>query len=151
MNKTDPDRDTLRHALDIEWQDHFQTRRQTWRTLEIVAILLLGFVAADLRLNSTWVTIVLGFLVILASLAGVSISLHHREAQVRKFTHIDRLEDALGLHRTGLLDDVHPPRSFTWADVLNPRRMNTPLFVLRMHLFIFIFVVVYMLARSFFV
>jgi hypothetical protein len=72
---------------------------------------------------------------------------HHRKVQVRKFTHIDRLEDALGMHAPGLLDDVHPPREFRLADIVDPRETNTPLFVLRMHLAIAAFTIVYLVGR----
>lgn len=146
-----PDKETLRSTLDLEWQDHFQTRRQTWKTLEIAALLLVGFVLADLRLRDTWAVTVLGLLTAGVSLTGAMASLHHRRAQVRKFTHIDRLEEALGLHRSGLLDDVHPPPLFRWTDLVNPRRMNTPLFIFRAHLAILLFVVVYVTARWMFV
>jgi hypothetical protein len=143
----DPDRETLRRALDVEWQDHFQTRRQTWKTLEVAALLLIAFVLADSRLTDVWFVAVLGALVAGVSLAGIAVSLHHRKTQVRKFTHIDRLEESLGLHKSGLLDDVHPPSPNRWVDCLDPSRINTPLFVLRAHVAIFLFVAVYALAR----
>ncbi len=146
-NETDRDPETLRRALDIEWRDHFQTRRQTWKLLEIAALLLLAFVVADRHLQSTAALIGLGLLVAAVSVAGIVATVHHRRAQIRKFTHIDRLEEALGLHKTGLLDDVHPPGSFSWLHVIDPRRINTPLSILRIHLIILLFVVVYGLAR----
>lgn len=145
--QADPDKETLRRALDVEWQDHFQTRRQTWRTLEVAALLLVGFIFADLRLKDVWFVTILGALAAGVSLAGIAVSLHHRKTQVRKFTHIDRLEEALGLHKPGLLDDVHPPSRLGWRDCLDPRRMNTPLFVLRAHAAIFVFVAVYVVVR----
>lgn len=147
MNQNDRDKETLRRALDIEWRDHFQTRRQTWKTLEVTALLLLAFVIADRNLENTAAVATLGVLVAGVSITGLWVTVHHRRAQIRKFTHIDRLEESLGLHKTGLLDDVHPPARFDWVHILDPRRINTPLFVLRAHFLILLFLVVYGAAR----
>ncbi|UCH84928.1 MAG: hypothetical protein JSW50_04360 [Candidatus Latescibacterota bacterium] len=146
---TDPehDRETLRRALDIEWRDHFQTRRQTWKILEIATLLLLAFILADRHLGNPLAAVALGVLVAAISVTGLVATVHHRRAQIRKFTHIDRLEETLGLHKTGLLDDVHPPGRFEWIHIVDPRRINTPLFVLRGHLAILVFVVVYTVFR----
>jgi hypothetical protein len=141
------DKEDLRLALHLEWVDHFQTRRQTWMSLEACAIALAAFTLAGLRIGNLAVITALGVLVALMGVAGAGVSWHHRKAQVRKFDHIDRLEGALGLHATGLLDDVHPPRPFSAADILDPRRMNTPLFILRMHLAIAVFALVYLVGR----
>ena len=103
-------------------------------------------------MNATTVTrpLVIGCTPVVAvSITGLMATVHHRRAQIRKFTHIDRLEDALGLHRTGLLDDVHPPAAFRFNAILDPRRNNTPLFILRAHLLILAFVAVYAVARIF--
>lgn len=143
----DTDEGNLRLALHIEWVDHFQTRRQTWKTLEVSALCLAALVLAGLRIENRGVMTILGAVVASAGLAGAAVSWHHRKTQVRKFTHIDRLEEALGLHASGLLDDVHPPRAFRATDLFDPRQMNTPLFILRMHIAIVVFVIVYLIGR----
>jgi hypothetical protein len=151
MNDSQPDAspsdESLRVQLRIEWQDHIQTRIQTWKSLEIEALLVIGLVGADIKFDDLAVLLVLGLIIVLASLSGIQITKHHRVGQIRKFTHIDRLEETLGLHRTGLLDNVHPPSKFMWVDVVNPVKVNTPLFILRMHLAILIFTIVYVVAR----
>jgi hypothetical protein len=146
-NNKDADDQRLSLALHIEWLDHFQTRRQTWKALEVSALCLAAFVLAGLRIDNRWIVTVLGAVVVCGSLAGAVMSWHHRKAQVRKFTHIDRLENALGLHEPGLLDDVHPPRAFRLSDIVDPRETNTPLFVLRMHLVVAAFTIVYLVGR----
>jgi len=147
MGSYGPNKETLRHQLQLEWQDHIQTRAQTWKTLEIEAALFLGLIGADLKLNNVWLTLVLGLILVIASMSGVIITVHHRRGQVRKFTHIDRLEEALGLHRPGLMDDVKPPAEFRWSEVLNPAKVNTPLFILRMHVAILLFASTYVVMR----
>ena len=144
-----PDKQTLLHQLQLTWQDHIQTRNQTWKTLEIEAALVLGLIGADLKFNNTWVTIIIGIVLIVASLSGIAITVHHRRGQIRKFIHMIRIEKTLGLHRPGLLDDVHPPREFKWSDLINPnpKRINTPLFILRMHIAMLAFTIIYIVAR----
>jgi len=112
-----PDKETLRHQLQLEWQDHIQTRAQTWKSLEIEVFLTIGFVGADIKFDNIWVTIVLGIIFFASSVSGIAITIHHREGQRRKFIHIDNLEQALGLHQKDLLPDVHPPVPFKWSHV----------------------------------
>jgi len=147
MSEQKPSEETLRQQLQLEWQDNIQTRSQTWKTLEMEAALVIGLIGVDIKFDLLWVALILGVLVVISCLSGIAISIHHRNGQVRKFIHIDRLEAALGLHHPGLLDDVHPPERFRWIDVLNPTRTNTPLFILRTHFAILLFALIYMGVR----
>jgi len=147
MAEKTPTEETLRNQLQLEWQDHIQTRSQTWKTLEIEAALVLGLVGADLKFDNVGVAVILSVLLIISCISGIGITVHHRRGQIRKFTHIDRIEEVLGLHQKGLLDAVHPPSEFKWIDILIPWRNNTPLFILRMHIAIMIFTVIYAFAR----
>lgn len=140
------DKETLRRALQFEWNDHYQMCRQTWRSLQIEAVLLAGLIAADFKLDNRWVVLALGLVVIAATLLGALITVHHRKGQRRKFIHIDRLEEALGLHRPGLLDDVHPPEEFGWKHIYDFKKWNTPLFMLRAHICVLLFAVIYVVA-----
>jgi len=149
MSDKMPTEETLRNQLQLEWQDHIQTRSQTWKSLEIEAALVLGLIGADFKFDRVEIAIILGVLIVLSCISGIGITVHHRRGQIRKFTHIDRIEEILGLHRKGLLDTVHPPAEFRWIDIINPARNNTPLFILRMHFAILLFTVIYVGARLF--
>ena len=46
-----PSEETLRVALQLEWQDHIQTRAQTWQSLPIVAALLVGLIGIDWQIG----------------------------------------------------------------------------------------------------
>lgn len=142
-----PDKDVILRQLQLEWQDHIQTRRQTWRTLEIEGALIVGLIGVDFKLDNLWVVSVLGFLVIIATLLGILITVHHRRGQVENFNRMYRLEEALDLHKPGFLDDIRPLKEFEWTDVLNLRRMNTPLFIVWMHIAMMIFTLVYVVAK----
>lgn len=140
------DAETLRKALEIEWRDHFQTRAQTWRTLMVSALLVAALFLAALAFDSPWILTALGSFVGFVCLLGAAVAWHHRKAQARKFTHIDRIEEALGLHVPGLLDDVHPPTPPKAADLANPSRMNTPLLILRIQLTLVLCALVFIAA-----
>ncbi len=144
----DADRDSVLKLLEIEWQDHFHMRDQTWRTLQIEAALVLGLVGADLKFESLWVTGAIGLLIILSTMSGFMITLHHRRNQQFKFENIIRCEKWLGLIGPDLLVGVKPPVPFKWIALFHPARMNTPLFIMRMHLAIGLFVIVYVAASA---
>ena len=142
-----PTDESLRHQLQIEWQDHIQTRQQTWESLKIEAVLVVGLIGADLKFSNIYIVIIIGIILFFSSLSGLAITIHHRKGQIRKFIHIDRIEERLHLHIPGLLDDVFPPKPFKWIDIINPCKVNTPLFILRIHIAILLFTVVYIIAR----
>jgi hypothetical protein len=47
MPSTKPSEETLRKMLEIQWRDHFQTRLQTWKALEITSVLAVALVGFD--------------------------------------------------------------------------------------------------------
>jgi hypothetical protein len=147
MSEKKPSEEALRQQLQLEWQDHIQTRTQTWKTLEIEAGLVLALIGIDMKFDLLWVALILGILVILSCISGIAITIHHRNGQATKFTHIGALEAALGLHQRGLINNVHPPARFKWTDIFNPKQVNTPLFILRTHIAILLFALVYLGVR----
>jgi hypothetical protein len=78
---------TLLKLLELEWNDHIQTRAQTWRTIEIEALLAVGLVGADIQFKSVAVTTVIGAVLLVATIVGMGITMHHRNTvEVQKFT-----------------------------------------------------------------
>src|SRR5947209_12268335 len=75
----------LLKTLEIQWQDHFQTRTQTWKTLEISALLAVALVGIDWRIGNPLVTIVAASLLILVTQFGIQITLKHRKVEREKF------------------------------------------------------------------
>jgi len=148
MSQGEIDPASVRKVLELEWQDHFHMRDQTWKTLQIEAALVLGLIGADLKFETLWVTGVIGLLIILAAVSGFMITLHHRNSQKLKFENIIRFEEWLGLITPELLEGVKPPKPFARIDLVHPGRMNTPLFIMRMHIVIGVFVLIYVIARA---
>jgi hypothetical protein len=138
---------TLLKLLELEWNDHIQTRAQTWRTIEIEALLAVGLVGADIQFKSVAVTTVIGAVLLVATIVGMGITMHHRNTvEVQKFTHIIKLEELLGAIPDVFPSVSIPARVAVW-DAFNWKKNNTSLFILRMHVFIFLFTIVYVVAR----
>ena len=137
----------LIRCLEIEWQDHFQTRQQTWRTLEIVVSLVVAMIGLDWQLRDQRATLMAAVLVICAAIFGILITIRHRNVEISKFRTIIEIEKRLGLQAAGLFVTVKEPSAIAWIDVLNPSKQNTPLFILRMHTGLMLFGVIYFVFR----
>jgi hypothetical protein len=144
--KDKPSEGALTTALECTWQNHFQTREQSWKTLQINALLVIGFVGADIKIDNLWVTICLGFMVIIVALSGLSIAIHHRIGQRGRYKQIMNLEKQLGLLNENIISDVKLPKKFKVWHIFNPLESNTPLFMMRIHVIIIIFSIVYLIS-----
>lgn len=124
MNET-----RLLKLLEIQWQDLFQVRGQTWKALEIAALLTVAIVGVQWQAPQALVKIVSSVLLIGVSLFGMQITFRHRNSvEVRKFTIISKIEERLKF----IAPDLTPPVSITLLDIVKPWRSNTSLFLLRM-------------------
>ncbi len=147
--KVDPE--SIRLAMDLAWRDHHHMREQTWRALQMEAVLVAGLVGIDWRIQNIYATIAAGLLVLAVAPFGIQITLRHRQGEIRKFTHIINCEEALGLHR----DDLLPPKTISlpkpvrFIDAFRPSVSNTSVFILRMHIAIILFSVLYVVGRIF--
>ena len=141
-----PSEETLRQQLDLQWRDHIHVRDQTWRALQMVAVVLLAIIGADVSLQKGTTLLPLAAVQACASLFGMAITIHHRNVQVHKFKYIFRMEERLGLHGPGLLDRVKEPEALGWRDVLSAR-MPTPTFILLTHVLLLAFTLSYVWVR----
>ena len=168
-----PSEDSLRKAMELAWQDHHHARDQTWKTVQIVALLGAGLLTIDFQHKSLLLTTLAALLVILAAALGVGITWNHRLLERRKFIHLMNCEERLGLHRDYILP-LHPddenyrgapgefdkksrrvrdgavklPKPFMAIDIFNPLKHNTALFILRAHLSIIAFCVLIVIFRG---
>lgn len=131
----------------MAWHDHFQTRSQTWKSLEIEALLVVALIGIDWQLANTAATVTAGVIVCLATVFGVLVTLHHRTVERRIFTHVTNIERMLGLLRPEVLSDtLKIPDPITLLDLMRFSRRNTSVFILRMHCALFLFTLIYVLA-----
>ncbi len=136
-------RDALLKLLEIQWQDHFQTRTQTWKGLEISVLLAVALVGLDWQIDHPAITCIASALLAVVALSGMQITLRHRNSvEVKKFIIINELERKL------LLDDNHVlPGKITWLDIFIIKKSNTSLFILRMQFILLVFSVTYLFYR----
>ena len=152
MPSVKPSERSLQKMLDIQWQDHFQTRTQTWKALEITALIAIALVGLDWRVSSPIVTVGVAILLFVIAQFGIQITLKHRQVERTKFLIIAGLEKELGLDR---LENqyakvgVHltTPQPLSWWSIFQIRKSNNPLFIMRMHFAIQLFALGYLVLR----
>lgn len=153
-----PDNDTVRLAMELAWRDHHHARDQTWKAVQMEAVLGVGLVTVDTHFGNAGSTLAAAILVVLGALFGILISLHHRALERRKFIHIMNCEEYLGLRRKDLIpsfdDDemggVKRPETFSFWAVFNPWQHSTAIFILRMHIAIMLFAIIVLATRLYF-
>ena len=165
MDGEGPTEESIRTAMELAWRDHHHARDQTWKTVQIVAVLGAGLLSMDLVNKNLIATAFASVLVIIAAAFGAGITWNHRKLEIRIFIHLMNCEKLLGLLR----DDVIPlyttpqemkskkkrvrdgavalPAEFNALAVIDPTKNNTALFILRMHLAIMVFAVLVCVTR----
>lgn len=139
--------ESIRLAMDEAWRDHHHARDQTWKAIQMESVLAAGLITIDFQYRSPIATSAAAALVVLAALFGILISLHHRQVEIRKFTHILNCEEALGLHRADLICDVSLPRALRLRDVFLLSARSTAVFILRLHVALCLFAILVTAAR----
>jgi hypothetical protein len=139
-----PSEEALRAALAHQWQDHIQTRDQTWRALQTVAVVAGGLVGLGITQGGV-LGLVVAVLVLGLAMCGMAITHQHRRVEHHKFTFIRDIERRLALHV--VLGDPKIPQPFTWKDHFWPWPFNTSKFILWMFEVIFLFAIAYLVLK----
>jgi len=152
MSSEKPSEESLQKMLEIQWQDHFQTRTQIWKALEITALIAIALVGLDWQVSNPIVTVGVAILLLVIAQFGIQITLKHRQVERTKFLIIAGLENELGLGRLESKFaevNVHlaPPQPLSWWSIFQIRKSNNPLFIMRMHFAIQLFALSYLILR----
>ena len=143
-----PSEDSVIAAMNMAWKDHHHARDQTWKALQIEFAIAAAVIGINWSITSFEVGVASGFLLFINTLCGIQISLRHRnKVEVTKFRHIMNCEEALGLHKKGLIDGIKAPQKIDSIEILHPLKGNTALFILRMHVSIFLFSILFLFWR----
>ena len=137
--------EALLKMYEIQWQDHIQTRNQTWKGLEICVLLAVALVGLDWQVGHSHpvITCVASTLLICVALFGMQITIRHRNSvEVNKFTIMKNLEELLGFDYNFPL-----PKKINFWDVFKFRKSNSSLFILRMQFVLLLFAVLYFSIR----
>jgi hypothetical protein len=142
-----PSIDSLQKQLSLEWQDHIQTRKQTWKAIEITTLLAVALVGIDWKLENKFITVISSILLLIAAQFALTIIIHHRnDVECVKFTNIIKIEKQLGIYNP----DYKKPNPVKIMDIFNFRRSNTSLFMMRIIFIIQIFALIYCIYRLFY-
>ena len=135
--------EALLKQLDLQWQDHFQTRSQTWKALEVSALVAAALVGLEWQIGGG-VTIVVAGLLVLVALFGMQITLRHRNVvEITKFKRITVIERQLRVDDPSL----GLPQPMRWWHVFLIKKSSTSLFIMRMQFVILLFAVGYLVVR----
>jgi len=143
MSLDKPSEETLRKMIEMEWQDHFQTRTQTWKALEVTALLAVALVGLDWRAGDPVTTIAAAILILIVAQFGMQITRRHRKVERRVFRLIISYQEQLGI----MDPEFKAPELLSWWDIFRFRKSNTSLFVMRMHFVVQLFALGYLLLR----
>jgi hypothetical protein len=141
--------ESVRVAMDEAWRDHHHARDQTWKAVQMEAVLAAGMVGVDAQHHIAIATTLMAVLVVFSAVSGILISLHHRRVERRKFKHILNCEKALGLRHPDLIWGVKLPKKMRLRDAFIPSVTSTAVFIVRLHLAILFFALVVAGARWF--
>jgi len=130
--------------MEMEWRDHFQTRAQTWRLLEVEALLAVAVVGLDWRLDNILATCALASLLIVLAFFGALLTLHHRRVEVGKIAHVYAAEEHLGLLR--FVPEVKLMKHISWKDAFS-LKSRAVLYVFRIHVLLIVFGLIYLVFR----
>ncbi len=127
--------------LELQWHDHFHMRDQTWKTITNSSLILISLVGMDLTKIENFIIVMTSLVLLLNSIFGYAVAVHHRSRQKEKFEYINRYEELLGLkvkEVKGEIMEKYRNIHFKWYD---PRRLankiNTADFIKWMHVLIF--------------
>ncbi len=147
MPKQELSPDNLIKLMEFQWQDHFQTRAQTWKSLQIAAILAVALIGMDWKIDKPIATGVASSLLFFVAVFGMLITIRHRNNVERlKFRLLGELGVQLGINDPKL----SIPDKISWWQVFVVWKSNTSLFILRMHFILLIFSVSLFVFRIFY-
>jgi hypothetical protein len=136
--------ESVRIALEQAWKDHHHCRDQTWRALQMELVIIAALIAINFQIENLSVILITAALAVLLSVCGIQITIRHRNnVECLKFVHITNCSKALGLMRDELISGTGLPKEISIFDAFNPTKANTSLFILRMHIAIFVFSSIY--------
>ncbi len=139
-----PTEAALLKLLEIQWQDHFQTRNQTWKALEITILIAIVLVVLDRQFSRLFITAIVTSLLVVISLLGMQITLRHRnKSEITNFIIIQSVSKKLEIMDAKL----ELPKPIYWWDIFLFWKANTPLFILRIYFVILLFAIIYFLLR----
>lgn len=104
----DKEVDILLKELELDWQDHFEIRKQSWNTVIASGALVVGLLSMNKFPFDNGVLMTSGCLGLMAlSIFGILIAKHHRQCEKEKFAYIRAIEKLLYIKVNGVQKNLH--------------------------------------------
>lgn len=127
--------EALLKIYEIQWEDHFQARKQTWQALQIAGILCVALVGIQWKSGNPLIICITSAMLIAVSYFGMQITIRHRNSvEITKFSILSEIEKKIGFKSY----DLNIPTPIKWQDIFKLKKSNTSLFLLRMQSVIFL-------------
>jgi len=143
------EKDIYLKDLELQWQDHFHMRDQTWKTITNSSLILVALVGMEIKNIDPFIMILTSLALLLSSVFGFAVAVHHRLRQNEKFDYINKYEKLLKLQDPDIKGNImnkYKLMEFTWYD---PRRIankiNTVDFIKYLHLIIILVSILFLL------
>jgi hypothetical protein len=138
--------------LELQWQDHHHMRDQTWKTLTNSFLILIALVGMEIMEIDIFIVIVTSFALLINSIFGYALAVHHRLRQKEKFAYIRKYEELLGLRAPevkGEIRDYYKKMTFNWYEpnefanwLVN--KVNTADFIKWIHVIVFFIAILFL-------
>jgi hypothetical protein len=123
--------------LELQWQDHFHVRNQTWRALGVSMVFAVFIIGFDWFQDNAIFTIVSSILLAIIALLGMQVTIRHRnQSEIIKFRTIMELEKSLGID-----SDHTVPHEIKWWHIFCIFKSNTSIYILRIQFVILVITV----------
>ena len=107
-NKGNKEVDILLKELELDWQDHFEIRKQSWNTVIASGALIVGLLSMNKFPFDNGVLMTSGCLGLMAlSIFGLLVAKHHRQCEREKFAYIRAIERLLPIHINGVQKSLY--------------------------------------------
>lgn len=107
-NKDHKEVDILLKELELDWQDHFEIRKQSWNTVIASGALIVGLLSMNKFPFGNGALMTSGCLGLMAlSIFGLLVAKHHRQCEREKFAYIRAIERLLPIHINGVQKSLY--------------------------------------------
>lgn len=114
MNGAINNTEALLKDLELQWNDHFHMRDQTWKTITNSTLFFIGVVGLEIKDVGNFVMIPAYAGLVVTCLFGWAVATHHRLRQNQKFIFITKYEQLLGIYdiKADVLKEKHEDKRF---------------------------------------
>lgn len=124
-----PDKTTLCTLANFAWSDHFQTREQTWKSLQNQILISAAIIGLNLTVIYPGIRMGAALLLIALAVCGIKIAFHHREVERKCFRVISEIERLLGMREDFMREQFSELPELGWKQLLTFSARGTAAYI----------------------